>query len=61
MIYSKTQNNTAIYTNLLHVPDMKFREKRFNTVFQGHNMCNRNYVNLAVKFRYPDSINLRLL
>ena len=33
---NKTRNSTAIYTNLLHVPDKKFREKRFNTAFQDH-------------------------
>ena len=35
---NKTQNNRDIFTNLLHVPDKKFREKQFNTAFQGHHI-----------------------
>ena len=41
------QFNTAIYTNLLHGLDMKYRE---NTGYQGHLQVNKYYVNLAVKF-----------
>ena len=58
---NKIQNNAAIYTNLLHGLDMKFREKLFNTAFQIIKCLNRNYVNLAVKLRYPDSLDLRPL
>ena len=41
--FTKHCRITYKYTNLLHVPDKKLREKRFNTAFQGHHICKHKF------------------
>ena len=47
---NKKQIYTAIFTNLLHVPDKKFVKNDLILPSKVIIYVNRNYINLAVKF-----------